>query len=185
MAGIALFLLRVVAGGLLAGHGAQKLFAAFGGRGTEATGRSFESIGIRPGREWAQVAGASEFAGGILTALGLLFPIGPIISIAPMVVAWRRKHGDKPIWSQQGGAELPLTNITIALALWMAGPGPISLDRLLGIRTAWWMTLLVIVGTAAGIGIALEPEIHEAAQRIEAEESAELARVIEDAPSAT
>ena len=167
----ALLLLRAVTGGLLIGHGAQKLVGAFGGKGPEGTGQAFEKLGLQPGREWAEVAGASEVAGGSLTALGLLSPIGPIISTAPMVVAWRKAHGGKPIWSNQGGGELPVTNLTIAVALMVAGPGPISIDRLFGIKTPWWMSLLAISGTAAGIAIALGDEIHEAAETVRREEA--------------
>ena len=171
MTGFALLMLRVVTGGLLIGHGAQKLFGAFGGKGVRGTAQGFEKLGLEPGEEWAQVAGASELGGGGLTALGLLSPIGPIVTAAPMIVAWRKKHGDKPIWSNQGGAELPLTNLAIAAALIVAGPGPISVDRLLGIKTPWWMSLLVIVGTAMGIAVALGDDIHEAATAIDREDS--------------
>ena len=168
----ALLLLRAVTGGLLIGHGAQKLVGAFGGKGPEGTGQAFEKLGLQPGREWAEVAGASEVAGGSLTALGLLSPIGPIIATAPMVVAWRKAHGGKPIWSNQGGGELPVTNLTIAVVLMVAGPGPISIDRLFGIKTPWWMSLLAIIGTAAGIAIALGDEIHEAAETVRREDAA-------------
>ena len=171
MTGIALLLLRVVTGGLLIGHGAQKLFGAFGGKGVQGTAKGFEKIGLDPAEEWAQVAGASEAVGGGLTALGLLSPIGPIVTMAPMIVAWRKKHGDKPIWSNQGGAELPLTNLTIAAALILAGPGPISVDRLLGVKTPWWLSLFIVVGTAMGIVVALGDDIHEAAIAIDREDS--------------
>jgi putative oxidoreductase len=169
MTSLALLLLRLVNGGLLIGHGAQKIFGAFGGRGPSKTGESFEKMGLQPGREWAEVAGASEIAGGALTALGLLSPVGPIVSTAPMIVAWRKAHGGKPIWSHQGGGELPVTNLAIAAALFLAGPGAISLDRLLGIRTPWWLSLLTIIGTGTGVAIALGDEIHEAALRSRAE----------------
>src|SRR5918999_5393958 len=93
-----LFMLRATAGGLLAGHGAQKLFGAFDGEGPEGTGQFMEKLGLRPGEQWAITAGLGELAGGLLTTLGFLHPIGPITSIAPMAVAWARAHGDKPIW---------------------------------------------------------------------------------------
>lgn len=182
----ALVLLRVVTGGLLIGHGAQKLVGAFGGKGPEGTARTFEKIGLEPGREWAQVAGASEVTGGALTALGLLSPIGPIVATAPMVVAWRKAHGDKPIWAQQGGGELAATNLTIATALILSGPGPVSLDRLFGIKTPWWMSVLAIIGTAAGVAIALGDEIHEAAESIRRDEALPPApRIVERSRAAT
>jgi putative oxidoreductase len=180
MTGIALLLLRLVTGGLLIGHGAQKLFGAFGGKGVEGTAQGFKKMGLEPAQEWAQVAGGAEVAGGALTALGLLSPIGPIITTAPMIVAWRKAHGDKPIWVNQGGAELPLTNLTIAAALILAGPGPIAIDRLLGIKTPWWLSLLAIVGTATGIVIALGDDIHGAAKAIEREEAATDSRIPEE-----
>jgi putative oxidoreductase len=177
-------MMRLVMGGLLIGHGAQKLFGAFGGKGVEGTAQGFEKIGLEPAQEWAQVAGAAEVAGGGMTALGLLSPIGPIVTTAPMIVAWRKKHGDKPIWSNQGGAELPLTNLTIAAALMLAGPGAISVDRLLGIKTPWWLSLLAIVGTAAGIAVALGDDIHEAAEAIRSEEAAAATPMSEELPAA-
>jgi len=174
--------MRVVTGGLLIGHGAQKLFGAFGGKGVEGTAQGFKKMGLEPAEEWAQLAGAAEIAGGGLTALGLLSPIGPIVTTAPMIVAWRKGHGNKPIWVNQGGAELPLTNLTIAAALILAGPGPISVDRLLGIKTPWWLSLLAIVGTAAGIAVALGDDIHEAALEIRREEAGIDARATAEVP---
>ena len=185
MTWIALLLLRVVTGGLLIGHGAQKLFGAFGGKGPAGTAEGFQKLGLEPPRTWAHVAGTTEMAGGAMTALGLLSPIGPIVTTAPMIVAWRKQHGDKPIWTNKGGAELPLTNLTIAAALTLAGPGAISVDRILGIKTPWWMSLLAIVGTATGIAIALGDEIHEAAEAIRREETVIEARAGEEAPAAT
>ena len=183
MTSLALLLLRVVTGALLIGHGAQKLFGAFGGRGLEGTAAYFEGLGIRPGREWAYVAGLAETSGGALIALGLMSPVGPIVASAPMVIAWRKAHKDKPIWVNLGGAELPLTNLTIAAALAMAGPGRISLDALLGIRTPWWMSLLVIVATATGTTLVLQDEIQEAARQIRHDEEA--AEMAQELPAAT
>ena len=40
---------RVMVGGYLAAHGAQKLFGSFGGYGIEGTGKFFEGLGLRPG----------------------------------------------------------------------------------------------------------------------------------------
>ncbi|HKC91631.1 MAG TPA: DoxX family protein [Candidatus Limnocylindria bacterium] len=183
MSWVALLFLRFVTGSLLVGHGAQKLFGAFGGKGIEGTGESFRKLGLEPAQEWARVAGAAEIAGGGLTALGLLSPIGPIITTAPMIVAWRKQHGDKPIWINQGGAELPLTNLTIATALIVAGPGPVSIDHVLGIRTPWWLSLLAIIATATGIAIALGDDIHETAEAMRREAAAERA-VTEELPAA-
>ncbi|TME28104.1 MAG: DoxX family protein [Chloroflexi bacterium] len=184
MASLGLLLLRAVTGFFLMGHGAQKLFGAFGGRGLEGTAASFEGLGIKPGWLWARIAGTSEVAGGTLTALGLFSPLGPIIAIAPMVVAWRKGHGDKPIWVNKGGAELPATNLTIACALILTGPGAFSLDRLLRIRVPWWLSLLAMAATAGGIAIALADEIHKMAEEAVADANQESAEPRE-VPAAT
>ena len=185
MTSLGLLLIRLVTGGFLVGHGAQKLFGAFGGRGIEGTARYFEGLGIRPGDKWALVAGAGEITGGGLTALGLLFPLGPIVATAPMIVAWRKGHGDKPIWVNQGGAELPATNIAVACALLLAGPGALSLDRLVGIRVPWWVSLLAMAATAGGVLLVLEDDISELAAQVRAQErEAEVAEP-EELPAAT
>jgi putative oxidoreductase len=113
----------------------------------------------------AQVAGAAELTGGTLTALGFLWPLGPITSFGPMIVAWRKVHWDKPIWNTAGGAELPLLNLAIAGALTLAGPGAISLDRVLGVRMPWWLVALGMAGTGAGVAVALRREIGDAVEQ--------------------
>ena len=147
--------LRLVAGGLLAGHGAQKLFGWFGGHGRQGTAGWLESLGFSPGRHWALAAGLSELGGGLLTGLGLLNPLGPITMMAPMTMATAKVHWGKPIWVTAGGAELPVTNLAIAAALAAAGPGRFSLDRLLRIRLPWQLTALAVAGTAGGVGLGL------------------------------
>ena len=127
-------ILQVVLGGLLAGRGAQKLFGSFSGPGLKGTSGFMEMLGLKPGRPWAWLAGLSEFAGGVLTLLGFLNPIGPIGVIGSMAMATITAHGGKPIWVTEGGAELPVTNIAAATALVVNGPGKCSLDRALGIR---------------------------------------------------
>ena len=73
MRDFAILLLRATVGGFLAGHGAQKLFGAFDGDGLDDTGRHMESLGLKPGRRWALVAGL--MTGGAppahLTAAGI------------------------------------------------------------------------------------------------------------------
>ncbi len=161
----AALVVRLGQGSLMAGHGAQKLFGSFGGHGIEATGGLMEMLGLRPGRPWALLAGVSEFGGGVLTALGLLNPLGPIGVIASMSMATAKAHWGKPIWATEGGAELPLLITLISGALLLSGPGKYSLDRALGIRLPAWVTplgLVVIILTVlyAGVG-APEPPAQE------------------------
>ncbi len=48
-ADLGLLTLRLTTGGLMAGHGAQKLFGVLGGYGPEGTGGWLESLGLRLG----------------------------------------------------------------------------------------------------------------------------------------
>jgi len=59
-----LLLIRLVVGLTLAAHGAQKLFGMFGGYGIAGTGGFFESLGYRPGKVLATMAGVGETGGG-------------------------------------------------------------------------------------------------------------------------
>ena len=154
MRDLARLILRLVTGSLMAGHGAQKLFGAFGGYGLEGTGGWLESMGLRPGERWAMAAGGSEFAGGLLTALGLFHPLGSLGTIAAMVMAATTAHANKPIWSTAGGAELPVINMSTAGALALVDPGRFSLDRAFGIRLPSWFVMLAVLATAAGIAYA-------------------------------
>ena len=56
--------LRLIAGLHFSAHGAQKLFAWFGGYGLEGTGQWMASIGLAPGYLMALMAGSAEFFGG-------------------------------------------------------------------------------------------------------------------------
>ena len=162
-------IVRVVQGSLMAGHGAQKLFGSFGGPGLEGTSGFMEMLGMRPGRPWAYLAGLSEFAGGVLTAVGLLNPLGPLGVIGSMSMATRKAHWGKPIWVTEGGAELPVLNIAISTALIIREPDAYSLDRLLGIRLPVWVGPVGLVGIILTMLYAeLEPD-----ERPEQEEAPE------------
>lgn len=142
-------ILRLTMGGLLAGHGSQKLFDRFGGYGLQGTASFYETLGLKPGKPWAISAGLSEFGGGTLTALGLLYPLGPMGLMAAMSVAIAKVYLGKPIWANEGGAELPLTDLAVALALALEGPGRYSLDHLFGIRLPRALVAAVAIVEAA------------------------------------
>ena len=155
MRDVGVLIVRLVLGGLMAGHGAQKLFGWFGGHGLRGTAGWLESLGLRPGGGWAAVAGAAEFGGGVLTALGLLHPLGPLAVLASLVMAAAKAHWGKPIWVTSGGAELPLINGAIALGLMLAGPGRFSADHALGLRLPKPVIALAVLATAAGVAAGL------------------------------
>jgi putative oxidoreductase len=148
---LGLFLLHVVPGLLLMGHGAQKLFGWFGGHGIEGTGGFFESLGMRPGRRSALAAGFNEFGGGLLLALGLLVPLAAILIASTMLVAALTAHRGKGIWATNGGYELPLVYGLIPISLAFHGAGAWSLDNALG-----WGAELSGLGWGLGsIGLAV------------------------------
>ena len=166
-------IVRLAQGSLMAGHGAQKLFGSFGGPGLEGTSGFMEMLGMRPGRPWAYLAGLSEFGGGVLTALGLFNPLGPLGVIGSMAMATRKAHWGKPIWVTEGGAELPVLNIAVSTALMIREPDRYSLDRVLGIRLPAWVGPLGLVGVILTVLYAeLEAEEPPAEQE-EAQEGAQ------------
>lgn len=171
--------LRIGVGGLVAGHGAQKLFGAMGGPGIEGTAGWLKSMGLRPPKTWATLAGLSEFGGGALTALGLANPLGPIALQGAMATAIRQVHWDKPIWATEGGAELPAVYSLAGVALALTGPGRYSADRMLGIRVPRALSLLTAAGVAAGI-IATEVRTAKAAKQQAGETAGEGAAAAEE-----
>ena len=173
MTSLARLIVRVTVGSLLAGHGAQKLFGSFGGYGVEGTAGWLESMNLKPGRQWAIVAGLSEFGGGVLTALGALNPIGPIMSMGAMLMATVKVHAGKPIWVTAGGAELPVTNMAVQTALILAGPGKLSVDALLGIRIPRWFGFAALAGMIGTVALAVSNSRQEpTAEATETEQAA-------------
>lgn len=125
---IGFLIARLLVGGSLAAHGSQKLFGWFGGGGPAGTGTFFENIGFRPGTLFAIAAGLGEFAGGMLTLLGLGGAIGPVLIVLVMLVAIFTVHVSKGFFAAGGGWELPAMNIAAALGIAFAGNGIYSLD---------------------------------------------------------
>ena len=78
---------RVAVGTIFAAHGAQKLFAWFGGYGLEGTAGWMASIGLEPGLLLATLAGSAEFFGGLFLIIGLLVRPSAMVLAITMVVA--------------------------------------------------------------------------------------------------
>lgn len=144
-----LLILRVVVGALLIGHGTQKLYGWFGGHGLDGTGGFFRSLGFRPGKPMAAVAGVSEALGGLLLVAGLFTPLAGAAIVGTMLVA-ASVHADKGLWGVNGGYELPFVYAVAAAAVAITGPGSASLDHLAGLDDTW-STALGIAATAAGL----------------------------------
>jgi putative oxidoreductase len=123
-------LLRATLSAVFVVHGTQKLFGWFGGYGPDGTGQFFESLGLRPGRRNAQLAGATEVGSGILLAAGAATPAAAAGVTGMMVTALRTavwKDGFKP-----ATGEFEVLLAVAALALAAEGPGPWSVDAALG-----------------------------------------------------
>jgi putative oxidoreductase len=151
---IGLLIGRLVVGLLMAAHGAQKLFGWFGGHGLEGTGRFFGSLGFRPGRRFATLAGLGELASGLLIALGFLGPVGPAIMLSVMIVAGISVHWRHGLFAVNNGIEVPLLYATAAIALAFTGFGRYSLDAILGLSafSAPTMTMIALaVGLLGGL----------------------------------
>ena len=154
---LGLLVVRVVLGLGMAAHGAQKLFGWWGGYGLQGTAGWLESQGFRPGRLFALAAGLTEAAGGLLTAAGLLGPVGPALVVTVMIVAIGVAHRGHGFFAQAGGFELSLFYIAAAVGLALTGPGLFSLDHVLGLAalsapaTAWAALAIGVLGGGANL----------------------------------
>ena len=128
--------LRIPVGIILVAHGAQKLFAWFGGYGLEGTGQFMASQGLEPGYLMALLAGSAEFFGGIALILGLLVRPAAAVSAFTMLVAGIVVHSSSGLFLSNGGFEFALALFSITLALVFLGGGKLSLDQVL---TKKWM----------------------------------------------
>ena len=147
---IGLLLIRVVLGGTMAAHGAQKLLGLFGGGGLAGTGAFLESLGFRPGRRHAEMAGVAEIACGGLLAAGALTPFAAAGFIGLMIVAAVTVN-HRSFFITQGGFEYNLVLGAVAAGIAFTGPGFVSVDRLLDLdmRGVGWGALAILIGVAA------------------------------------
>lgn len=122
---VGLLAVRVAAGLAFMFHGYGKIQNPFGWMGPNAgTPGIFQAL-----------AAVSEFGGGFAWILGLLTPVASLGLIGTMSVAvWTHAKvlGDPFVASGPGGSfELPTIYLCVAFLLLLAGPGRLSLDRVL------------------------------------------------------
>lgn len=130
-AGFSALILRAPIGLILAAHGAQKLFAWFGGYGLEGTGQWMASIGITPGYLMALLAGSAEFFGGLALLIGLFTRPAAVVAAFTMLVAIFTVHIGNGLFMANNGYEYGLTLFVVLVALAVQGGGRLSLDNLL------------------------------------------------------
>jgi putative oxidoreductase len=107
-------LMRIVAGGLFAMHGAQKLFGLFGGT-------------AQPVASLAGAAGVIELVCGILIMIGFFAGFAAFIASGQMAVAYFKVHapgGPNPL---QNGGELAALYAFVFLFIAARGSGRLSL----------------------------------------------------------
>lgn len=109
-------ILRIVAGLLLACHGAQKLFGVLGG--------STVPIASLYG-----VAGIIEFFGGLLILLGLFASWAAFIASGQMAVGYFMFHFPNGFWPIQNGGELAVLYCFLFLFIAAHGPGKWSITK--------------------------------------------------------
>ena len=156
---------RLLIGGLFIGHGLQKLAGWFGGAGIDGTSAGMEQMDMYPAKPQAIAAGVAETGAGVLLAAGLATPLAATAVTSVMLTAIRKVHLQNGPWSQNGGWEYNAVLIASALAITDAGPGPISLDAVLGKerKGPGWMAAALgagAIGSVAAIaaGKALKPK---------------------------
>ncbi len=169
--------LRATVGGLMMGHGLQKLKGSFGGPGLKGTEQMMGSIGLHPAKHQALAAAVSETVGGGLTAAGLMSPLGPAMITGTMAVAIQKVHAKNGIWITGGGYEYNLTIMAAAFALAADGPGAVSIDALLGKKRSgllWGLLSLVLGlgGAAATLAVAERMAPGEGAATVSTDETA-------------
>ncbi|MBL4764185.1 MAG: DoxX family protein [Colwellia sp.] len=121
--------LRLIAGVIFTAHGAQKLFAWFGGYGLEGTGQWMASIGLTPGYLMALMAGSAEFFGGLLLIIGFLTRPTSFVLAITMIVAIVTVHLENGLFMNSNGYEFALSLLAITLTLFIQGGGKHSIDN--------------------------------------------------------
>ena len=150
---LALSVLRLAVGVVIAAHGILKFGWLGGGGSLSAVGQWFQGLGLRPAMFWAVVSAFGESLGGLLVILGLGGPIGGGIVAADLVVVTVVAHWPKGFWAHKGGVEFPVPLAAGAFAIALIGNGRWSLDALLGITYPEW--LLPAWGALMAAGVVL------------------------------
>lgn len=151
---VALLIIRLAVGGIVAVHGAQKLFGWFSGHGIAGTAGFLESLGFRPGRSYAWLLGAAELVGGAALAAGFLTPMAAAVVGGVMLAAIAVVHWEKGFFNMDGGYEFPLALGVAAVAMAFSGAGRWSLDHALDWALgdeSWGIAAVVAAALASAV----------------------------------
>jgi putative oxidoreductase len=123
--------LRLTLGLIFVGHGAQKVFGAFGGPGwAKITSFPTPFAFMRPSWLWMGAAAVSELIGGVFVLTGLLTRVGAFLILCVMLTAMLGVHL-KGGFFLPAGIEYTVALSGVCLALLIAGGGQASIDRVL------------------------------------------------------
>lgn len=147
--GIGRLLLRFVIGGIFIGHGLQKLTGAFGGGGLAGTEKMMAATRMYPVRRTALAAALAETGGGVAIVLGAGMPVATAAVTSAMATAVTKVHGRNGFWNSKGGYEYNVALVAATTALTIDGPGPLSVDALVGKHR--WGVFWGLLGLGAGV----------------------------------
>jgi putative oxidoreductase len=122
----ALLLLRIASALAFLYHGSGILFGAFDGPGPRPFAASHHWPIIL-----AYLVGLAQVGGGLAVLTGIFFRIGAVCIIAVMLGAIFMVHLPHGFNVGTGGAEYALTQLLLAVAFLLTGPGAYSLGSLL------------------------------------------------------
>ena len=149
---VALLILRIVAGGTLFAHGAQKAFGWWGGPGPAGWTAFIAKMGFRPAPLFSALSIDAELAGAVLL-LGFLTPLVAALLVGHVIVIIGKAHFKNGFWNAHNGYEFALSLLAAVVAVLLAGPGAISLDGLIGFALAPDLRIaLLVIGFAGGFG---------------------------------
>lgn len=114
--------LRIVVGLMFLLHGTQKILG-------------FPDPGAQLGAQaplLIRAAGFIELIAGALITLGLFTSIAAFIASGEMAVAYFKQHAPGGFWPTLNGGELAVLYCFLFLYLAFAGPGPWSIDAMIG-----------------------------------------------------
>jgi putative oxidoreductase len=126
---LGLVTLRLMLGGIVGVHGAQRLFGVLGGKGIGEFTQSLQGAGFKHADLLAYGLAGAELGGAALLVLGLFTPLAAAAVLAVL--------GNTIMLQWNGGLSVyePAAALaSVAFALLFAGPGRIALDR----RLPWF-----------------------------------------------
>jgi len=145
---------RLAVGLSYAAHGSQKAFGWFEGPGPEGAAGFMESLGLKPGAQFATTASYGELAAGVMIALGAGGPLGPAIVLSGMIVAAETVHKKNGYFAGKGGIEVNVLYSSAALAFASSGYGALSVDHAIGLDEKLRHPVLTTLALAGAVAMA-------------------------------